>query len=145
KTIMKSMYKTLESHFEVIEAPTTGILVPYTCEGRKIIATLNEEINDYNKLNEYLKKAQLYSVNVYTHTLHQLVEAKLIYPLYTEGVYALQENGYHEKYGLSLEGEGTMSIHYFNEGSGSVRNQIEFMVYGKYALFTDPVTKIGGE
>lgn len=113
KTIMKSMYKTLESHFEVIEAPTTGILVPYTCEGRKIIATLNEEINDYNKLNEYLKKAQLYSVNVYTHTLHQLVEAKLIYPLYTEGVYALQENGYHEKYGLSLEGEGTMSIPLF--------------------------------
>lgn len=26
-----------------------------------------------------------------------------------------------------------------------MRNQIEFMVYGKYALFTDPVTKIGGE
>ncbi len=26
-----------------------------------------------------------------------------------------------------------------------MRNQIEFVVYGKYALFTDPVTKIGGE
>lgn len=26
-----------------------------------------------------------------------------------------------------------------------MRNQIEFMVYGKYALFTDPVTRIGGE
>jgi CRISPR-associated protein Cas5d len=24
-------------------------------------------------------------------------------------------------------------------------NQVEFKVYGKYALFTDPVTKIGGE
>lgn len=26
-----------------------------------------------------------------------------------------------------------------------MRNQIEFVVYGKYGLFTDPVTKIGGE
>lgn len=26
-----------------------------------------------------------------------------------------------------------------------MRNQIEFLVYGKYALFTDPVTRIGGE
>lgn len=26
-----------------------------------------------------------------------------------------------------------------------MRNQIEFVVYGKYGLFTDPITKIGGE
>src|SRR5690625_4613545 len=26
-----------------------------------------------------------------------------------------------------------------------MRNQIEFVVYGKYALFTDPMTRIGGE
>ncbi|BCG56845.1 hypothetical protein PUR_02700 [Paenibacillus sp. URB8-2] len=26
-----------------------------------------------------------------------------------------------------------------------MRNQIEFEVYGNYALFTDPLTKIGGE
>jgi len=26
-----------------------------------------------------------------------------------------------------------------------MRNQIEYVVYGKYALFTDPITKIGGE
>lgn len=26
-----------------------------------------------------------------------------------------------------------------------VRNSIEFVVYGKYALFTDPLTKLGGE
>lgn len=26
-----------------------------------------------------------------------------------------------------------------------MRNSIEFVVYGKYALFTDPLTKMGGE
>lgn len=28
---------------------------------------------------------------------------------------------------------------------GKVRNQIEFRVYGKYALFSDPITRMGGE
>ena len=28
---------------------------------------------------------------------------------------------------------------------GKVRNQIEFKVYGKYALFSDPITRMGGE
>ncbi len=28
---------------------------------------------------------------------------------------------------------------------GKIRNQIEFKVYGKYALFSDPITRIGGE
>lgn len=26
-----------------------------------------------------------------------------------------------------------------------MKNQVEFKVYGKYALFTDPVTRMGGE
>ena len=26
-----------------------------------------------------------------------------------------------------------------------MKNQIEFKVYGRYALFTDPITKVGGE
>ena len=26
-----------------------------------------------------------------------------------------------------------------------MRNQVEFKVYGKYALFTDPITRVGGE
>lgn len=30
-------------------------------------------------------------------------------------------------------------------GGESVRNSIEFEVYGKYALFSDPLTKMGGE
>ncbi|HEY2494811.1 MAG TPA: CRISPR-associated helicase Cas3' [Paenibacillus sp.] len=109
RTLVRSMYKTLESHFEVIEAPTTGVLVPYNDEGRKLIADLNEEIRDYDQLNLLLKKAQLYSVNVYSHTLRQLDKEKLIYPLRTEGIYALQDSGYHKEFGLSLEGEGEWS------------------------------------
>jgi len=31
------------------------------------------------------------------------------------------------------------------EAVSTVRNSIEFVVYGKYALFTDPLTRLGGE
>ncbi|MFD1929809.1 CRISPR-associated helicase Cas3' [Sporosarcina siberiensis] len=108
KTLMSSMYKTLESHFEVIEAPTTAILVPYG-EGKELINNLNEDIQDYTKLNEYLKKAQQYSVNVYRHTLQDLASKGLITSLFNDSIYALKDGGYHEEYGLEVEGEGKLS------------------------------------
>lgn len=113
RTAMRTMYKTIESNFEVIEAHTTGILVPYNDRGKGLIASLNEEVTDYNKLNQLLKEAQLYSINVYSHTLRELVGEDLIYPLYTEGVFALQDSGYHKAYGLSLEGEGQWDLPIF--------------------------------
>ena len=30
-------------------------------------------------------------------------------------------------------------------GNAKIRNQVEFKVYGKYALFSDPITRMGGE
>jgi len=107
KTLMCSMYKTLESHFEVIEAPTTAILVPYG-EGIELINNLNEDIRDYDKLNEYLKKAQQYSVNVYRHTLQDLASEGLITSLYNDSIYALKDGGYHKEYGLEAEGDGKL-------------------------------------
>lgn len=109
KTFMSSMYKTLESHFEVIEAPTTAILVPYGDDGKELINNLNEDIRDYDKLNDYLKKAQQFSVNVYRHTLQALASEGLIVSLYNDSIYALKDGGYDDKYGLELKGEGALS------------------------------------
>lgn len=108
KTLMTSMFKTLESHFEVIEAPTTAILVPYG-KGQELISNLNEDVRDYDKLNEYLKKAQQFSVNVYRHTLQDLAAEGLIVSLFNDSIYALKDGGYHEEYGLEAEGEGKLS------------------------------------
>jgi CRISPR-associated endonuclease/helicase Cas3 len=108
KTFMSSMYKTLESHFEVIEAPTTALLVAYG-EGKELINNLNEDIRDYDKLNDYLKKAQQYSVNVYRHTLQALASEGLIVSLYNDSIYALKDGGYHDEYGLEMKGEGGLS------------------------------------
>ena len=107
-TFMGSMYKTLESHFEVIEAPTTAILVPYG-EGKELINNLNEDIRDYDQLNDYLKKAQQYSVNVYRHTLQALASEGLIVSLYNDSIYAMKDGCYDENYGLEGTGKGALS------------------------------------
>ncbi|MBB4822798.1 CRISPR-associated endonuclease/helicase Cas3 [Sporosarcina luteola] len=107
KTFMGSMFKTLESRFEVIEAPTTAVLVPYG-EGKNLINLLNEEIDCYEKLNDYLKQTQQYCVNVYRHTLQSLASDGLIVSLYNDSIYALKDGGYHDEYGLEMEGEGTL-------------------------------------
>lgn len=113
RTFMRAMYKTLESHFQVIEAPTSGVLVPYNEAAKAVITDLNEDIHDYARLHVLLKQAQLFSVSVYSHTLHRLIEEDLIYPLHQKGMYALRDVAYHLEYGLSLEGEGELSISIF--------------------------------
>lgn len=112
KTKMTTMFKTLEKHFEVIEAPTTAILVPYG-DGKKLIQYFNEDIRDYDELNENLKKAQQFSVNVYRHTLQALAEEGVLVSLYNDSIYALKDGGYHMEYGLEQEGEGSLSAAIF--------------------------------
>lgn len=108
RNAMRTMYQTVETHFEVIEAPTTAILVPYK-EGEELIEKLNEDIRDYDQLNRYLKKAQQYSVNVYRHTLQKLAEEGLLVLLYNDSIYALRKNAYDKHYGLELEGESELN------------------------------------
>src|SRR5699024_9066703 len=83
KNIMRTMYKKIKSHFQVIEAPTTAILVPYE-EGKELIQRLNEDFDDYDELNFYIQKAQQYSVNVYHHTLLYLADEGLLVSLYND-------------------------------------------------------------
>jgi len=43
------MFKTLEGHFEAIDSPTTSVIAPYK-KGNDIIASLNDNIQDYTHL-----------------------------------------------------------------------------------------------
>lgn len=113
RTIMCSMFKTLGLHFQVIESNTTGVLVPYNDEAKEIIAILNEEVEDYTYLNMLLKRAQLYTVNLYSHTLHQLAEEDLLYRIYNKDIFVLRDIAYHIEYGLSIDAEGTWDLPIF--------------------------------
>ncbi|GIP35461.1 CRISPR-associated helicase Cas3' [Paenibacillus sp. J2TS4] len=112
KTILPSMYKTLEAHFQAIDSPTTTVLVPYG-RGKEIIVQLNEEIRDLPLFNSLIKEAQQYSINVFSQTLRELSQAGLIHALYGKSIYYLDEQAYDNEYGLAIDGGGSAALYSF--------------------------------
>lgn len=112
KTILPSMYKTLEAHFQAIDSPTTTVLVPYG-RGKDIIVQLNEEIRELSVFNRLIKEAQQYSVNIFSQTLRELSQAGLINALYGKSIYYLDEQAYSDEYGLAVDGGGSAVLYSF--------------------------------
>ncbi|HLR52193.1 MAG TPA: CRISPR-associated helicase Cas3' [Candidatus Avamphibacillus sp.] len=112
KTYSIGMFKTVERYFEAIDSPTTSVLVPFD-EGKDIISSLNDGIQDSMHFNQLMKRAQQYSVNLYDHELQLLSSEDLIEPLYDNSIYCLKEKAYNEQYGVSIEGQGTLESYNF--------------------------------
>ncbi len=86
--------------FEVIGAPTRGVVVPYK-EGKKIITDLCGAEN-LEKQYKLLKRAQRYSVNVFPDMFERLFKQKSIYEAQkgTE-VFYLNTQYYDDEFGMS--------------------------------------------
>ncbi|TGA97520.1 CRISPR-associated helicase Cas3' [Sporolactobacillus shoreae] len=101
--ILLSSLRTAAENFYVIKNTTKSVIVPYR-EGENLIVQLGstESIED---LNELLRKAQHFSINVYDQELKRLEQGgQLAY--YLDGqVLALKESAYSDEYGLDIEGE----------------------------------------
>ncbi|WP_342471996.1 CRISPR-associated helicase Cas3' [Metasolibacillus sp. FSL H7-0170] len=107
--VLSQSFDTAAKHFEVIEANTEAIVVPYG-EGAELIAQLaSHEPVDYKV---FLKKAQQFSVNVFPHEFRALQQEQLIRPVDfgTFKIWLAMENAYDEEYGLSVSGEAGLNI-----------------------------------
>lgn len=106
--VLTGSYKTAADYFQVIDQQTTSVIVPYG-DGKEIIAKLNsvKRIEDLSKL---LKRAQQYTVNVYSQALRQLNQDNAIVPHLEGMIYELRENWYSEDYGVDFKGEGEMDF-----------------------------------
>lgn len=102
-------FKTVGKYFEVIDSPTTAVVVPYKKDGKELIADLNGELS-IEELSAVLKKAQQFSVNLYQYQLDELAANDLLYPLYNGQIFALDDKAYSEEYGVTIEGEGENSL-----------------------------------
>lgn len=102
-------FATVEQHFEVIDQPTTSVLVPYNADAEEIIADLNGELGS-GELTSLLRRAQQYVINIYKHEFDRLDEARNIDALLHGDVYVLSEVAYSKEIGLDLDGEGDMSL-----------------------------------
>lgn len=103
-------YKTAFSHFEVIDANTQGLLVPYD-EGEDLISQLTgyERIDDYKV---FLKKAQQYSVNVFKHDFEALKknDQLIVVQFGSFNIYVAKEAAYDDQYGISVQGEASLGL-----------------------------------
>jgi CRISPR-associated endonuclease/helicase Cas3 len=102
----RQSFATAEQYFNVIDSPTTSVLVPYNEEARELMLDLNGEL-DLGQLGSLLKKAQQFVINIYSHELKELDKSGDIYPLMNGNIFALREVAYSRKFGLELDGEGS--------------------------------------
>ncbi len=87
--------------FKAIDAPTRGIVVPYGHAGREVIADLcAAHLPD--KEFKLLRRAQQFSVNVFSHVLERLVRAGAVREILEgTGILILAPQYYSPKFGLS--------------------------------------------
>lgn len=109
--VINNSYQTAARNFQVIDSPTTSVIVPYG-EGKDIIAELNGDMK-IEDLSLLFQRAQRFSVNVYSYQLELLNESGSLTTLFDEQVYALKEGAYDEQYGINIEGDSKQDLYAF--------------------------------
>ena len=105
----RQSFMTAAKAFKAINAPTQGVIVPYSPEGKALIADLcGAYLPD--KEFELLRRAQQYSVNVFAHQLAALSKLQAVREI-REGtgiLYLADDSYYNEEFGLSDSPSGLM-------------------------------------
>lgn len=108
---LKQAHSTAAQAFQVIDAPTQGIIVPYDQDGHhgsKIISDLaasytNEDVRLADQVSLH-KRAQQYTVNAFPHIVKKLGEEGALREIKSgESIYYLDERHYHDDFGVTLE------------------------------------------
>ena len=100
--LLMQSFKSAGRIFQVIDAPTRSVIVPYG-KGKEYIATLCGTW-DVKEMSEAKKKAQRYSVNVFPKVWDKLQEKNALHEtIKGSGIYYLKERHYNDEFGLSLD------------------------------------------
>lgn len=103
---------TAAKAFKAIDAPTRGVIVPYSKAGRKLVNDLGAAY-EVEKQYALLKRAQQYTVNVFPHILDKLQKVGAVYPIQEDtDILHLDPRYYSPEYGLVTEPVGTMETYY---------------------------------
>jgi CRISPR-associated endonuclease/helicase Cas3 len=106
--LLKQSFMTAGNIFQVIDAPTQAVIVPYK-KGKEIIAKLCAAF-DPAKDYALLSQAQQYSVNVFPNVWKKLKDCDAVSPIQPGlEIYALDERFYSDDFGLSTEAVSTLS------------------------------------
>lgn len=96
-------FVTAGKEFKAIDAPTQGIVVPYSVKGQKLVADMFSQfaVEQQYKL---IRKAQKYTVNAFPNVIKKLADQKAIREVPEIGVLVLSDpRYYHPQFGLGTE------------------------------------------
>ena len=107
---MRQSFMTAAKAFEPIEANTQGVIVPYSAQGRKVIANLCAAY-EVEKQFKLLKRAQQFTVNVFPWVMKELQRVHAVREVQEEtGILYLDEKYYSPDFGLSVAGTEEMEF-----------------------------------
>jgi CRISPR-associated endonuclease/helicase Cas3 len=99
---LRQSFMTASKAFQAIDSYTRGVIVPYN-EGEEIINELRNADN-LEKQYKLIKKAQRYSVNVFSYMFEKLMQQRIIYEVQKDiGIFCLDKRYYSNEYGMSEE------------------------------------------
>lgn len=108
--LLMQSFKSAGRIFQVIDAPTHAVIVPYG-EGAELIAKLCGEW-DPKEMHRTLQKAQRYSVNVFPNVWGKLQKENALHEtIEGSGIYYLKERYYNDEFGLSLDETSEMTFY----------------------------------
>lgn len=108
---LRQSFMTAAKAFKAIDAPTQGVIVPYSRDGKELINTLCAAYLP-DKEFELLRRAQQFSVNVFPNVLEKLSKALAVREV-QEGtgiLYLVDPRYYSPEFGLSETPEEKMEV-----------------------------------
>jgi CRISPR-associated endonuclease/helicase Cas3 len=107
---LRQSFMTAGDAFEPIEAPSQGVIAPYSKAGQDIIAELCSAF-EIKKQFGLLKRAQQFSVNVFPNVMRTLQHAQALHEVQEgTGILYLEKRFYSEEFGLSGNATGEMEM-----------------------------------
>lgn len=106
---IRQSFMAASKAFQAIDSFTRGVIVPYG-EGEQIINELSAA-DDLEKQYQLIKKAQRYSVNVFSYIFDKLAKQGIIYEVQKDaGIYCLDKRYYSYEYGMSEDPVNEMEL-----------------------------------
>ena len=110
---LRQSFMTAAKAFKAIDAPTRGVIVPYSNDGKELI---NDLCGAYlpDKEFELLRRAQQFSVNVFPNVLAKFTKDGIVREIRvgTGILYLTDSRYYSQEFGLSETPEGNMEVLY---------------------------------
>ena len=100
---LRQSFMAAAEAFKAIDAPTQGVIVPFCDAGRELIADLCAAFEPKRQF-DLLRRAQQYTVNVFSPELARLQEARAVHPVQEgAGILHLDPRYYSFEFGLVTE------------------------------------------